>query len=264
MSQVLPKVLLRSSTPQLQFLRFRGKINIQRPQKNSYEKARFLAATMPVLPKPAYNQRCIDYALRDQKMKEVVDNPYNLIIAREVRNWFDHSQMICIFHLNPISQEDLFNAQVAFHKQGMKLKSYGKKILQLAIGGSKYETILPLFDTKHCIVFSPEIKVNQVLKIIKKHPQMILMAGIAYDRYLSKNELVALGTMPDLQTQRAQFAALLQSAGQQVVSNLQQHQTQLCSLLDMHAMGSEQTTAKSEAPSEAKTEEVKEKPADDK
>lgn len=173
------------------------------------------------------------------RKKEVTENPYHLIIAREVRNWFDYSKMICIFHLNPIHSEDFFNAQVAFHKKGMKLKVYGKKIMKLAIGGTKYEAILPLFDTKYCIAFSPEIKVNDVLKILKKTPQMVLLAGIAYDQYLSKNEFVALSTMSDLQMQRAQFAAVLDSVGGDLVNKLQMHQTQLCSLLDLHAKGQE-------------------------
>lgn len=207
------------------------------------------------MPEPLYNQRCIDAALkREMKKQEVTENPYSLIIAREVRNWFDHSKMICIFHLNSIQSEDFFNAQVAFHKQGMKLKAYGKKIMQLAIGGSKYEAILPLFDTKYCIVFSPEIKVNQVLKIVKKAPQFILLAGIAHDRYLSRNEFAALATMPDLQMQRAQFAAVLDSVGGQLVNNLQMHQTELCSLLDQHAQGQ---SKEKEAPSDVKAEDEK-------
>lgn len=188
-------------------------------------------------------------------MQEVSENPYNLIIAREVRNWFDHSKMICIFHLNPIHSEDFFNVQVAFHKQGMKLKVYGKRIMNLAIGGSKYEAILPLFDTKYCIVFSPEIKVSPVLKILKKAPQLILLAGIAHDRYLSKNEFASLATMPDLQGQRAQFAAVLDSIGGQLVNNLQMHQTQLCSLLDLYAKG--QSSEENEPKKDEKTDEEK-------
>uniref|UniRef100_A0A336MU45 Large ribosomal subunit protein uL10m n=1 Tax=Culicoides sonorensis TaxID=179676 RepID=A0A336MU45_CULSO len=240
MANILPKTLLRSSIPQIQFMRFRGKINIQRPQKNSYEKQRIIIGTLPIYPDPPYNQRCIQDTLNtEMKKKDLAHNPYNVIIAREVRNWFDHSKMICIFHMNPINAEEYFNARVAFHKQGMTLRTYGMNIMKLAIGGTKYETILPLFETKYCIVFSPEIKANQVLKIMKKIPQLHLMAGIAYDRYLSKNEFTGLATMPDLQMQRAQFAAILDSVGGQLVNNLQMHQTQLCSLLDLHAKGQE-------------------------
>lgn len=129
--------------------------------------------------------------------------------------------------------------------------------MQLAIGGTKYEPILPLFDTKYCIVFSPEIKVNQVLKILKKAPQLVLLAGIAHDRYLSRNEFVNLSTMPDLQGQRAQFAAVLDSVGGHLVNNLQMHQTQLCSLLDLHAKGSGNEEKEPKEKEEVKTEEGK-------
>lgn len=217
----------------MQIVRFRGKINIQRPRPPCYEKARLLEATKPRYEPRPYNAVCLQDQMRKKKTKEI--SPYELIIAREVRNWFDHSKAVAIFHKNPIGSDEFFDARVAFHKQGMALKLYGRSILSQALTNSKFEAILPLFATHSCIVFSPEPKVGQILKISKKIPQLVLLAGIAEDRYLSKNEFTALATMPDLQTSRAQFAATLDSIGGQIVNNLQAHQTQLVTLLDIHA-----------------------------
>lgn len=62
--------------------------------------------------------------------REKKQNPYELILAREVKNWFDHSQLIGVVHINPISGEDFFDARVELHKKGMQLKKYGGEIMR--------------------------------------------------------------------------------------------------------------------------------------
>ncbi len=144
--------------------------------------------------------------------------------------------MVGLFHINPIKAEDYFKAKVAFHKSNMHLKVYGKSVMRRALSDSKYEALVPLFDINSCMVFSKDPKkVGTMIKIIKKIPQMHLIAGIVEDRLLSKNELVEYSKMPDLTTVRAQFVAVLQScAGPQIVQNLETHQQQLVNLLDAH------------------------------
>lgn len=223
----------------VQCVRYRGKINIQRPRKPHYERARINFATAPLI-EPTY-ERC---RMKLTGKKKIIEKgPYSLIIAREVRQHFENSKVVAFFHMNPIKAEPQFDAQVAFHKQGMKLKAYNKNILQLALEGTKFEPILPLFQSSSSVVFSPEPKLPQILKISKKIPQMILLAGYAEERYLSKNELVALAQMADIQVTRAQFAAVLDSVGGQLVQNLQAHQTNLVSLLDLHAKGTQTSDA---------------------
>lgn len=225
----------------VQCVRYRGKINIQRPRQLCYEKARIVRATRPIFAADPRDTFC-GKAPKTGKAKKNQKNPYHAIIAREVREQFDASQLIVFFHENPFKAEANFDAQVAFHKQGMKLKSYGRTIMSVALKGSIYKPIMPLFATKTSIVFSPEPKVAQVLKIVKKIPQLILMAGIAHGRYLSKNELERLAQMPDLQVTRAQFAAVLDSVGGQLVRDLQAHQTNFVGLLDQHAKSADQPT----------------------
>lgn len=101
--------------------------------------------------------------------------------------------------------------------------------------GTKYEAIAPLFESKNCIIFSQDLKIPQLLKISKKSPQMTLLAGIAENRLLSRNEMVNLATLPDITTARAQFVSVLNSIGGGVVQHLQAHQTNLAGLLDSHA-----------------------------
>lgn len=237
------------TSPALQFKRFRGKINIQRPRQPHYERALVNAVTTPIFAKPTVTQKCFNWHQQEAVIQKRIENPYEKLIAKEVANWFDQCKMVAIFHVNSISADEMFKARVAFHKQNMHLKAYGKAIIREAIAGTRYDAILPLFESKNCVVFSPEQKLPQLLKICKKIPQLMLLAGIVEQRLMSKTELSNFATMPSLEMARAQLVAVLQQAGgNNVVSSLQTHQTNLCGSLDAYVM--QETEAKTTPASE--------------
>lgn len=216
---------------------FRGKINIQKPRAPHYDRALFNAVTEPFIPRPTITQECYQKRLEKEFVGANVkpDNPYETIIAKEVLNWLNHSKLVAIFHVNSIKADEMFKVKVAFHKENMHVKAYGKTILGKAMQGNQYEPLLPLFCSSNCIVFSEEPKIGQLLKIVKKTPQLILLGGVVENRLLSKNELIDLAKLPNLTTARAQLVGVLNSVGAGLVGNLQAHQTNLCNLLDLHA-----------------------------
>ncbi|KAL7742328.1 hypothetical protein ACLKA6_005584 [Drosophila palustris] len=228
--------LTSARSPLLQFLRYRGKINIQRPKQPHYERARVVAVTQPKYAEPPKALTC--FQSRAQRTATQVENPYNAIIAREVRNWLDHSRLVAVFHLNSISADDIFRVRVQLHKHNMHLKSYGRKIIGQAVAGTAYEAILPLFHSNHCIVFSPnQQSVGALLRITKKVPQMVLLGGIVESKLLSRNELMDFALMPSLQVAQAQLVQTLNMAAGNVVQQLQAHQVNLVKVLDVHAKG---------------------------
>lgn len=170
-------------------------------------------------------------------------NPYEVILGREVRNWFEHSQMVGVFHVNPISGEDFFNARVAFHKNGMQLKKYGIAVMNNALQDTKFEVLLELQKSKTfatAYVFSTEHNnIATVMKLIKKIPQMHLLCGIIEDRLLSKNELVEYAKMSDINIARSQLVNVLNMAASQLVQNLESHQSNLVNILDAHVRENE-------------------------
>lgn len=244
--------LLDVPSPLLQFKRFRGKINIQRPRAPHYERALFNAVTKPVYEQPSLTEQCAArHAAPTVAARTVVDNPYERIIAKEVSNWFAHSQLVAVYHINSISSEDLFKARVQFFKQNMHLKAYSKHIMKRALADSQYANLLPLFDAKNCVVFAPEQKLAQLLRISKRIPQMVLLAGVVEQRLMSRNQLQEFAALPSLDVARAQLVGVMQqAAGNQIVQHLQAHQTQLCAALDAYASSGETTTATDSEPTE--------------
>lgn len=194
-----------------------------------------IATTMPIIKELPKTSTCFQKSQRQLEVEQ--ENPYNRIIAKEVLNWLNHSKMVAIFHLNSINSDDFFSARVALHKQNMQLKDYGKKIIRMAVEGTKFEAIEPLFDSNHCIVFSSEEQVSKLLRLTKKFPQMVLMAGIVQNRLLSRNEFIGFANLPDLTTARAQLVATMNLAGGKIVEDLEAHSKNLVNILDVHAKG---------------------------
>lgn len=179
------------------------------------------------------NEKCVK-DLEGTAAKPV--NPYERIIAREVFNWFEHSKFVAIFHQNSISQEELFKVRVELHQKGIALKSYGGNIMRQALGGTKYENTLPLFDTPFCVMFAPETKhVKDIQRVTKKVPQLILLAGVLENRIMSRTEITKYAAMPSLEIAQAQLCNVLNSAASSLVHNvLDGHQKQLVQILDVH------------------------------
>lgn len=255
--------LLQSENVLVQSKRFRGKINIQRPKPPHYERALFNAVTEPIYPKTPLVVDCRQKQLEILKIDKTKNNPnqFELILARELRQEFDENEMVLICHMNSQKAYDLFQFKVALHQFGVRVKIHGPRVRRAVLEGHKYENLLKLMDVSHCMLFGHPSSIGDVLKVLKKTRQMILLAGAMSDRILSKDQLVEYSKLPDLQVVRAQFAATLTTAGGQIVNYLQAHQSNLCYLLDAHAKALGDTAAPkpttddaSAAPAETKTE----------
>ncbi|CAK1550035.1 unnamed protein product [Leptosia nina] len=230
------KVLLQTPLTFTIAKRFRGKINIQRPRKPHFEKQLLIDITKPIyIPR---NNSLPEYTLCDFEksgfVKKDIDNPFERILARECLEWFNTSKMIVFLHMNSISMEDKTPIFAALKKNDMHLRTYGKKIVSMATKGTRYENVNQLFTSHQNIIFGQPNKVDKMFKILKKTPQMVVMAGIIEDRMMSKNELFEFSKLPNLDVARSQLCAVLQSAGSCIVNQLNQNQQMLVSHLEKH------------------------------
>lgn len=260
--------ILQAENVLMQARRFKGKLNVNRPKPPHYERALFEAVTSPVYPKKYIVEECRQKQLDklNQREKEVETHPFQTILANELRELFDSSKMILFCHRNAIKSFDVFNFRVALHRKEVSYQMRGKKTVRQAIGDTKFKELLPLLDADSCMLFSPNTNIADVLKILKKTPQIILLAGVIDDRILSRNQLEEYAKLGDLDTMRAQFAASLYAGGNQIVNNLQSHQSNLCYLLDAHSkILSEGKTPEPKQQPEQSTESAKpEEPKDEK
>lgn len=243
--------LLRTGNALIGCRAYHGKINLQRPRAVHYEKALFLAVTRPVYPRVT----AVDICRKKRQQAQVIKinpqptHPYKLILKRELFEWFDRSEMILLCHTNSMTQLEYFNFRVECHRKNVATKIYGREIIRLALAGTRFEAMLPVLNaTPHnCMLFGNEWNVDDVLKITKRMPKVMVLCGSLGGRFLSRTELEHVAALPDKATVQAQFAATLNSVGSQLVSNLQAHQSNLCQLLDARADALKSPTSPADA-----------------
>ncbi|XP_022834372.1 39S ribosomal protein L10, mitochondrial [Spodoptera litura] len=231
----LKKVLLPTQASFLIAKRFRGKINIQRPKKPHFERQLLIDLAKPKYGTPKY--LLPDTVLCDRGEKRYareIDNPFERILANECLNWFNTSKMVIFLHVNAISMEDKMPVFAALNKNNMHLRTYGKKIVSMATTGTRYEAVNHLFTSHQNIIFGQPENVAKMFKIMKKAPQLVIMAGIIQDRLMSKNELLEYSQMQNIDVARSQLCAVLDSAGSCLVRQLTQGQQALVGHLEKH------------------------------
>lgn len=215
------------------------RINVQRPRAPHYERAKVLA-----LLKPQYKEDPSFYlppSLKCRKQEELkqqlirAENPLEKILAKEMLDRFQSSKFVAFLHTNPICGEDKFQAKVKLKREKMDIHIYSKYTAKLALEGTSFEAVLQLFVAHNAIVFCDEPKVESLIKCLKKIPQYILMAAIVDNRLLSLSQLEKYVQLKDLSTARAHFVAQLNCVANNVVTQLNQHQTTLVTRLQQIA-----------------------------
>lgn len=225
----------------MQCKRFRGKINIQRPRAPHFERALFNAVTEPRYPKQSAVEICqMEQSIkRLQAQSELATqlHPYQLIQSKELFECFDQANMILLCQKNSMNEYDFFKFKVECHKLNVKCKVFSRKVIKQALNETRFAAMLPLLmqTNYNCMLFSDEWNVGPMLKVFKKTPKVLFLAGALNDRYMSRGELERFAALPDLTMVRAQFVATLNSVGGQLTNHLQSHQSNLCYMLDAHA-----------------------------
>ncbi|XP_014480220.1 PREDICTED: 39S ribosomal protein L10, mitochondrial [Dinoponera quadriceps] len=229
--QIVPNTIL------YQQKRFRSKINIQKPRKPHYLRGLVNTFLTPYYENKNADKSLVELCNKLNKLEKKVEyNPYERIIAREVRNWFEESKMVAICHMNSMKAEEKFEMDVPLRKANIYTKRYNKKIMLLALEDSPYAATLPLYETSFIIMFSPDLNVAPFEKIIKKFPSIILLAGILEGRLLNKNNFLKYGKL-DLTTSRMHLVQVLQNAGgNNLNQQLTQHQSTLVARLKQISM----------------------------
>ena len=77
------------------------------------------------------------------------------------------------------------------------------------------------------LLFSPLVDPAKLLRYEKKVPEFSLLACIVENRILSRAQLAAMLTMPDLAASRAELVSLLSQHQRRTVGLLQANQKQL-------------------------------------
>ncbi|CAK9827378.1 39S ribosomal protein L10, mitochondrial [Anthophora retusa] len=219
--------------------RYRGKINVKKP-KIYFKKALLNELLTPFFFNPnedkTLEQFCAE--VNSTQTKKPL-TPYEVILSKEVRNWFDKSKMIVFLHVNSISELDKFDVRVLLHRENMHYKYYGPRIVLEAIKNSPYENIVPLISRYTAYVFSSEMNTTALQKILKKTKKMYALGGMLEGQALKLDKFMEYGAM-DITAVQLNLVQVLQSTGVNLNQQLMHHPSTLVTRLKQ--IGTKETT----------------------
>lgn len=234
-------------TPNVISVRYR-RINVQKPRKPDHYRAVIEAVAQPKYPWP--NQSKMPWTERcakpfTQSNKEIDDNPYERILAREVKDLFEQSAMVAIFHVNPVKGEMNFKTMKTFKMAEMDYLVYGKSTMKLALDNTNYAAVLNLFQSHSSLVFSNKPQIPKLLKMIKKMPHLILLACIVDGKLLSKSQAVEYGHLVNIDNARARLISVIGQVNNRCLQTIGQTQFTMVRYLEQYGQSSiEQNTEK--------------------
>ena len=227
--------------------RYRGKINLKKP-KIFYKKAVVNELLKPFYIDPnkdkTLDELCTN-ALFVERKNEL--GPYDTILMKELRNWFDNSKMAAFIHVNSITEEDKFEVKVPLKRANMYYKYYSPHIVRAALENSPYQALDPLISKFTAFVFSPDINVIALEKILKKCKQMYTMGGVLEGHALVYDDFLRYGKMDITMAHLGLVQALQSAGGVNLNRQLTHHQTTLVSRLQQIGTN-EKTTDEDEKP----------------
>lgn len=236
----------RGFLPNVISVRYR-RVNVQKPRKPDHYRAVIEAVTRPQYPWP--KPPVVPLVGSSSKQLNSLsgnaeDNPYENILAREVKELFEQSAMVAIFHKNPVKGETNFKCKKAFKMAGMNEVVYGKSTLRKGLADTNYALVLDLFQSHSSIVYSSTTQIPQLLKLIKKMPHLILMACIVDGKLLSKTQTLEYGNLVNIDNARVRLIHVLGQVNNKCLQTIGQTQLTMVRYLEQYGQSSEEHDTK--------------------
>ncbi|XP_039372709.1 39S ribosomal protein L10, mitochondrial isoform X1 [Mauremys reevesii] len=192
-----------------------------------FERQKLMAVTEYIAPKP---EKCI--APRIKAVTE--ENGYAKLLRWQVTETFRDSKMIAVCQHNFTPSEEMLLMKHRLRKHNIHVKFFPNEIVRPYLSVSKYKNLLPLFVGCNLMLVSPEIKVKEMLRILKNVPQINLLGACVDNTILSNQGVINYSKLPTMEITQGQVVGTLSLMASQTCGLLQHSSVHLTALLDQY------------------------------
>ncbi|XP_074834989.1 large ribosomal subunit protein uL10m [Carettochelys insculpta] len=195
-----------------------------------FERQKLMALTEYVAPKPAIPETCITPCVKANNE----ENGYVKLLRRQVAEVFRDNRMIAVCQRSYTPSEEMLLMQHRLRKYNIQAKFFPNEIVRTFLSVSKYKNLLPLFVACNLMLVSPEVKVKEMLQVLKKVPQINLLGACIDNTILSNQGVVNYSKLPSMEITQGQVVATLSLTTSQTCALLQRSSAHLTALLDQY------------------------------
>nr|XP_056720609.1 39S ribosomal protein L10, mitochondrial [Euleptes europaea] len=215
--------------PTLQFIRHGSKSVTRHWKPMHFLRQKLMAVTEYIPPKPPIPLECMP------QVKPVAkEDGFVKLLHRQVEETFRENNMIAICQYNYAPGYDIILMRHRLRKYNIHAKFFPSEVVRTFLMESKYKNLLPLFVGRNVLLVSPETRAQEMLRVLKRIPQINLLGACVDNTIMSKEGFTNYAKLPSVEATQGEVVGALSLLPSQTSALLQRGPVHLISLLDQY------------------------------
>uniref|UniRef100_A0A6J0SXV1 Large ribosomal subunit protein uL10m n=1 Tax=Pogona vitticeps TaxID=103695 RepID=A0A6J0SXV1_9SAUR len=216
--------------PVCQPIRHRSKSITRHFKHMNLVREKLMAITQYIPPKPAIPEECRTHSVTTEQE----ENGFTRLMYRLTKETFLENKMIVVCHYSYIPGNDMILLRHRLRKYNIHVKFFPTEVMKTFISESKFKNLLPLFAGRSILMVSQELRANEVLRVLKYVPQIVILGACVDDVILSKQGFANFAKLPSLATTQGEVVGALSLMTSQTSILLQRGPVHLIALLEQY------------------------------
>jgi large subunit ribosomal protein L10 len=166
-----------------------------------------------------------------------VDRASKEELVAELRQSFTSAGVVVVTHYRGLTVAESTQLRIGMREVGASFKVTKNTLARLALQGTAFEGIIPLFNGPTAIAVSsdPVAAAKATMKFAKTNEKLVVLGGGIIGQTLDANGIKALADLPSLDELRGKLIGVLQAPASRIVGVLQAPGGQLARVLKAYA-----------------------------
>jgi len=193
-----------------------------------------------MVPAPSCN-RSVPIRADHHGRRRVVDRSQKANLVSSLQQALAETACVVVTHQSGLTVAEVTDLRRQMRAVGAGFRVTKNRLARLALAGTKFERLSPLFTGPTAIAFSsdPVAAAKVVVAFANKNDKLTIVGGSLDERELDIAGVKALATMPSLGELRAKLLGMLQTPASRLVGVLQAPGSQIARVLGAYAKAGE-------------------------
>jgi large subunit ribosomal protein L10 len=170
-----------------------------------------------------------------------VDRSQKQDLVTSLKATLDQMALVVVTHYTGLTVAELTDLRAKMRKAGAGFKVTKNRLTRLALEGTRFKELSPLFKGPTGIAFSedPVAAAKVAVAFAKDNEKLAILGGSLADKLLDANAVKTLATLPSLDEQRAILVRLIMTPATRIAGVVQAPPAQLARVIAAYGAKSE-------------------------
>ena len=159
------------------------------------------------------------------------------VFVEKIKKTLDDVGILVITHYSGLKTSETDELRLKLREVGGSLQITKNSLMQIALKDNKNKELKSLFNGPIAIAYSKdEISAAKVaVNFSKEHDKLIILGGLAGNKFLEQNDVLEIASLPSLDEIRAKLITLIQTPAKNIAFALQFAATKLARVFNEYS-----------------------------